>query len=422
MKQTRQANRINDIHDFVSDLNFLSENMTGKEIASWAIQTLKPYNIVVKYELSHDDLLRRLILSASKGPTNLRYPISRMCNGLVIALTSEDVWKVVSVPPPVLARNASIGRIRIEDYDIVEIQDGTVVTMYYYDGEWRYSSSNGYDVTNYRWMGELTFGEAIKESLLGCNDDISSLDIDSSYSFGFSHPSFHFFNQDKPTAWFIQKTNLSTLKIVTTEDGNDMNLPMPKKIPLTQGFKNAGNLIDYMKKNDSLGYILRNATREGPFMNILLESSKLKFARATVYKLKTAKSLNTNINIDHTNRLQYSLLRLFLRDGSLGDKSIYARYFPQHKKIFNEYGEIFVAFAKKVLKMCKSVGAVIHNAKCPADQLALSMSQLIVKNGTIQYYDSNAGDLIYDYVVNIKYIDIYYGVLIKPAFITNNSE
>jgi hypothetical protein len=412
----------------IEELNRFS---TSETTEAQRIQHLRsiiyPWGISVKYECElftdKDNVvgLKRVILTKVKGfKHNFKLPIVRQANGAIL-LHEDGVWSILSIPAPSLARDVSIKKVNIADYEVHKVYDGTIVTMYYYDGAWRYSTVNGYDVGNYKWIGELTFNEVITQSLEASESfSVDALDKNKSYAFGFSHPAFHFFNNGEPFAWFIHSCD-SAGNI--DRENNDMGISMSETIPdktmksiledcaiSRHKYSGAGHYAKQQDERPCLGYVLKNHDG-GEFSNILIESPLLKFARQSIYQLKYSSQRKNKVEIDHNNRLEYSLLRLFLRDS---DRSSYARYFPQYKSTFDKYTDIFKQLTTMILRACRAANKMhaLSQSKDVVDTLTYSMAQLIEQNNDIHVFSDNAATLIYDYITNIAYIDLYYGVLV----------
>lgn len=410
------------IATLVNELNSLDK--TAKDTIAWLRKRVEPHGLLVKFECERitemDEVigLRRVIISRHNNTTDLSSALTRQCSGLVLEYDDGD-WRILSVPAPALARNASVKLINMADYDVYKVTDGTVATAYYYGDMWRFSSANGWDITDYKWIGEQTYGEIIDECLsasceAGTEFNFNALNPDKSYTFGFSHPAFHFFNRGGPNAWFIHSAIMGDSEVVISRNAEEMGITaqVPIEQPMTlkdiiialASSRTAPSIVD-----PCLGFIMRHKEHvvgSEAFANILLESSLLRVARSSIYKLR-----NTNVTIDHNNRLRYSLLRLFLREG---DRTSHARYFPQHALIFDEFASVFAAFSRKVLRACKSATAAktIAQSKDPADAFASYMARQIRLQGDIQVFSPDAGNLVYDFLLNIQHVDTYYSILI----------
>ena len=123
----------------------------------------------------------RIILSCDRR--NIRAPLCAECNGAVI---DARAWAHLVVPlrafaPRPLAKEVdralsipdADGEIRTGHYDIIQVSDGTVVTLYCWTNPakgpiWCLASSNGYDVSHLKWIGGKTYAEIVHFLLADC--------------------------------------------------------------------------------------------------------------------------------------------------------------------------------------------------------------------------------------------------------------
>lgn len=193
-----------------------------------------------------DAFVGRIILSCDRRNARVNSPLCAECNGAVIdALT----WKPLVIPSRAfaprpaarevnrgLAAAGADGTITTGHYDIIQVSDGTVVNLYRWKHPvkgfiWCLASSNGYDVSQLKWMGDKTYAELVfdllskhpgmaEESGLSllrdhlCEGDVrlnfTKLDPGRCYTIGFRHPNFHPMEKDPPGVWNIQSANLDT--------------------------------------------------------------------------------------------------------------------------------------------------------------------------------------------------------------------
>jgi hypothetical protein len=190
----------------------------------------------------------RLVLSGDKrggGAARGRgAPLYYECNGLVLDARS---WRPLAVPPN--AFNLRPQARAVDDllaaraYDIIRVDDGTVVTLYCWnhptDGAvWALASSNGYDVSSLYWIGPLTYAAVFYEitqrlyPVFGATTGMSlettyktmpdgstrlastrlkftNLDPRFCYTVGLRHHNFHPVRADPERVWQIQCTDLS---------------------------------------------------------------------------------------------------------------------------------------------------------------------------------------------------------------------
>jgi hypothetical protein len=95
-------------------------------------------------------------LTSNRLKADFDRELTRACNGVVFEYPS---WRVLSVPTPMFNprfRATDVSE-NMNSYSIYKIKDGTTVTMYYYNDQWCLSSTNGFDVSGYQWMGPSTY-------------------------------------------------------------------------------------------------------------------------------------------------------------------------------------------------------------------------------------------------------------------------
>ena len=175
---------------------------------------------------------RRVILS--RGRRGGGSPLCAECNGAVIEVRP---WTHLAVPPRAFDPRPSKkevdraftapdadGVIRTGRYNVIQVIDGTVVTIYSWTHPkkalvWCLASTNGFDVSHLKWDGDETYAEVLLELLaksptflaatglrlrrgLLCVDDVrlefQTLERGRCYTIGFRHPNFHPMVADPP--------------------------------------------------------------------------------------------------------------------------------------------------------------------------------------------------------------------------------
>ena len=208
--------------------------------------------------------------------TNYDDSVVRECNGLIIDLEEK---RLVVIPPPLLLHTFKYkivnDFITQNLYTIYEIKDGTRISMYYFRNSWRISSARGYDVTDLKWNGSLTYKEIFDSLLLELNipvdDFYDSLNKQCCYNWGFNHRDYHPFS-DKNCIWYIGSFNTHTSEIVDSYPYRDI-IPGQEIIPHTDGktYIDASDLRveceqafkNFFKTKTKLfGYILRSNNPE----------------------------------------------------------------------------------------------------------------------------------------------------------------
>ena len=186
---------------------------------------------------------RRIILSRGRRGGGSR--LCAKCNGAVIDVRT---WTLLAVPPRAFDPRPSKkevdsafavpdadGVIRTGHYNVIQVIDGTVVTIYRWTHPkkglvWCLASANGFDVSHLKWSGAETYAEVLFELLaksptilaatglrlrrgLLCVDDVrldfQTLERGRCYTIGFRHPNFYPMVADPPGVWNMQSVDLA---------------------------------------------------------------------------------------------------------------------------------------------------------------------------------------------------------------------
>jgi hypothetical protein len=175
----------------------------------------------------------RLVLSCDRKNVQTSLPICSECNGAVV---DTKTWRPLAIPPrafnPRLAAREVDRLLGSGAFDLIHVDDGTVVTIYRwnhpkYGPIWDLATSNGYGVSTLKWMGSKTYAEVVfevasmypefiqetKASLVKTADgetriDFGHLDPGKCYTVGFRHHDFHPMRTDPQRMWQIQSVDL----------------------------------------------------------------------------------------------------------------------------------------------------------------------------------------------------------------------
>ena len=192
----------------------------------------------------------RLVLSCGRRNLQMSTPLCAECNGAVL---DARTWLPLAIPPrafnPKPSPRAVDSLLHTGKYDLIHVDDGTVVTIYRWNHPkhgpiWDLATSNGYGVSNLRWMGSKTYAEVVfeiaslytefiqetKAALIRTPDgetriDFGNLDPEKCYTVGFRHHDFHPLVGDPQRMWQIQSANLATGKISYGGDGGLPGIP-----------------------------------------------------------------------------------------------------------------------------------------------------------------------------------------------------
>lgn len=144
----------------------------------------------------------RVILYGKKSGGDFKNPMTKECNGLV--LEYNQGWKVLAIPPRAFCTN-KLSFKKINDlytagaYEVYEVLDATILTLYCYKDEWRVSSTKGYDIGDSKMTNDMTYMEAIHDLMNTkyCSFKLEGLNKTFSYTIALRHSKYHIFDETK---------------------------------------------------------------------------------------------------------------------------------------------------------------------------------------------------------------------------------
>lgn len=413
----------------------------------------------------------RVILSCDRRKAHGEVPLCAQANGVVI---DAQRWSLLTVPPrafnprkPVQVINRHLAQ---ERYEIIRVDDGTVVTLYSWvhpDPQvgriWCLSTSNGYDVSALRWMGQYAYAEIIyklateiyggipglhlRRKALGENDvrlhfDEGALDCSRCYTIGFRFTDFHPLALDPCRMWQIQWADLAD-GVSRFGDGGLPNVPY-QTVCNYADLRGSGRVVtvDILRERfrDSLtraksaiahaagkqpqkkahspvpelhyGYILRSTSLAdtGMYSDILLESPLLLRVRNLVYQRP-----RNNHEVDHESRLEHSMLRAFL---SIADKTDFLKLFPQFGDKFRSYKDFIDNVVSLVIQMQRQKFLTPErgcSTRTPTAKVAHAMLMHINRHEQLNAFHKDATQTVRAYVIRQEYCALYLQALGKMA-------
>ena len=138
-----------------------------------------------------------------------------------------ESWSVIAIQPRAFYKpdRNFIANKDLSNYNVYAMLDGTVLTLYYWEGKWCLLSARGFDLSTLKKGGcNLTFAEMVWDvasrkypefvAVTGMRLEagrlaFQNLRTDVCYSFGFRHSELHFF-QDEEKMWQVQHTLLGS--------------------------------------------------------------------------------------------------------------------------------------------------------------------------------------------------------------------
>lgn len=424
-----------------------------------------------KAATSHDATVGRLVLScdrrAAGAACGKRVSMYYACNGMVI---DARTWRVLSLPPSAFNQSPASKIINPflagNMYDIIRVDDGTVVTLYNWlhpvDGSvWALASSNGYDVSSLRWIGNLTYAEVFYDlakrlypafvmdtgmSLAPTAEGavrlaFTSLDTARCYTVGFRHHNFHPLMCDPERMWQIQCTNLQTME-TTFNPSSGEGLPgvpgqnvyanwaelarefspgiaPPLQLTLEglRGFgKNAfEQAVAYIASPNphsltrklNYGLILRSRdpSQTGAYSDLLVETPLLARIRKIVYE-RAPRTVRDNLSAE--DRLEYNAMRAFL---TAHEREDFLALYPQWTKRFQTYEEFVNNVVHLVIHATRQRAMAPTSREPPltsaTGQVAKALLVHICRYEKLAAFHKDTVSIVRDYVVNPEYAFLY---------------
>lgn len=253
-----------------------------------------------------------LITHSNKTPMD---SFSRQCFGLIVDKSTfkpvskafNKMWEIVGKynDEDIHQLIASHEFFKTESILTEEAIDGTLVRLYYQDGEWKKATKNCMDAYNAFWNNSKSFGEMFDECATTMNLDYNRLDTNYSYSFVIQH------SQNRIIVPYQQNTMVHLVSIdmrTMVEVNLDIGIPKPRQFH----FNNIHDIF-YSLMNTPWtfqGYILINEYQD-----------RLKIENPYYSYVKELKGNNQNVNI--------RILQI-LHDRK---KQEFLKYFPEHREL-----------------------------------------------------------------------------------------
>lgn len=204
-------------------------------------------------------------------------------------------------------------QVEYEDGNEVEVNvclEGTVLRLFFFDGEWRLSTYKKINGRNSRWNARK-FGEYFDE-LFG--DDYSMLDKNICYTFLLSHQDTAIITTiPEPKLYFVLKWNIETQRYESTKDDttfdNHPNIARPEMLDISSGVE--------LEPNDVGLFVTFFNTEKGTIQSVKYITSEYKDDR-------DIRGNEPNLRIAYFNTKNKERLRELL---------------PHHNETFDDFDE-----------------------------------------------------------------------------------
>lgn len=233
---------------------------------------------------------------------------------------------------------------------VIPINDGTTITMYWFQNRWVYSTIISYDYGSMSWSDDITNGDIIDDAFTECKFDVSALNKTKCYTVGFKGSTHQFLEgTSKPVykMWFIRSVDVSSLnKWIQTKyspdnetvfssfesTSDDIGIPLQSesKLSLDSILKSNAIAYDTFIKTGVVdyGYIVYNNN-----IPYLMESDLYRHIRYIFYDCPVPGSHrdrrrgnNSDINMYPIDRQKFCILHAVL---SSRHSAIFLKLFPQ---------------------------------------------------------------------------------------------
>lgn len=388
---------------------------------------------------------KRVIFMSNKNHSDFSNPIVQECNGLIVE-ANENKYKALVVP--ILKFNSSYRKNEVTHfykeglYTMYKVLDGTTVNLYYYNGSWRISTANGYDVTDLLFINDKSYSHILNELFaLYPNFSFDKLQKNKCYTLIFTYTEYHVFSGNSNSIVFVQSVDLDKFnnhkKLDITYD-EDIGVPFQEAVSvggtLTEIYDTCYNAYNNYIKNGiiNFGFILRsnNVSKTKFHHHILIESSLMAAIRRLIYnngvysdliKSDFLKQYNLSYDKMHINVLQAYL--------NINTMSKFTKLFPQFSNEIKKINVIIKYIIPKYILLnsnvlqenCLNVHKILNN------ELLLNCRQLhdnhihdihkFNKLVMLLYIDIIAANIkfdvfenefiISDFITNIKFISYY---------------
>lgn len=295
--------------------------------------------------------------------------------------------------------------IDCNDYNIYKIFDGTIINLYYYDDKWTIGTSKSYNINNFIWAGNhYSYDNLIIHLLLIHGIQISSLIKTITYTFGFTFPEYHPYNNESKI-WFIsamQTQNHTRIYYndLVTYNGIIYNFPkqeLIKKISINDIINIKNKSVNAcILNNNCFGIIMKHKINGTPIYiiksKLFIELNKLLYNNNQELTRKYSKHLITidnsieYINLKYNNRDRYNLI-IFDAYFNKDKKEILINLFPQYINKLKKLDKIYKNIIDQVIKTYNN-DKKIQQSKLT--QLIIS----IIKTNSITNRLTNIPDII----------------------------
>lgn len=363
-----------------------------------------------KEQISTKEDIDRVYVRMRKGCINVDEHTIAL-NGVV--LNSND-WNVLSRPFDYYEpADNSIISSRFSEFKIYAIRDATVINLYNYNDVWCISTYQGYDVSELKWFGDLTYSEIIFDLLTKLMPEyvnenrilienkrlvIPHLNKAYCYTLGFKHHNFHPILTDPEKIFFIKSTRL-----IDGADGIDIP-EMQHETDITNQFTNFDEVVEY--NSNSIRMHIRKGIHNYGFLFVsdnekyILPSNLLNFIEENIYSIHShiVKKLSSG------KKLKFNFMKLYLDNSN---RLLCEKMFPQTKLMFQDFDLSFMKLIDRIMEDLRYKARYGTYSATQSSKL-ITASQFIIddleRSGeTFGAFSGDTPSIIRDFLMNTSY-------------------
>ncbi|KAG7394170.1 hypothetical protein PHYBOEH_005564 [Phytophthora boehmeriae] len=286
------------------------------------------------------------------------------CNGLIFEYNKG--WNLLAMPQLAFC-TTKIAPKKLEDlhkagsYDIYEVLDATILTLYFYQAEWHLSSTKGYDIGNMDMTAEMSYMQVLQHLIDTKYPSFKLDDLNQamSYTIALRYSEYHIFDETRhlepqPDVDMNSYVMIMCVADLATMRHVDKSVAgLPQQTPLDLQDTSIRDLHTYarsaytkyakahrvrnFKYKPLFGYILRARLNSVPneYSTIYIESEMFKSIKAGLYcdnhalRAKNYKYLIAQLSTNHERYTQFRVM------------------FPQFKPIFDDLDDAIDLIAEE---------------------------------------------------------------------------
>lgn len=367
----------------------------------------------------------RLILTTINHKADFTNELARAANGLLLNVApvvsdavDTGIWTCtqISNPPPNFNDKMRPDTIRealaAGAYDVYTVADGTLVTLYHWQGRWRMATRRSCEIDAMVWRG-YTYRAVFDDALARTGLAWTMFNPEHTYTVGFCHPAFHPFGQPADfteaeqraqpphpwcvAIWHVQSTDPAAATLIPTQpiaEVTDYDTLVRANTSALEAWQ-ADNTIRHF------GYILRcknTATTSRGYTDTLLQSTLFSAIHNTIYSLDARLPPTKLATLREYHRdLNFVLLFAYINSNTRG----YLNLFPQFDARVKEIGRSIAMAARMICE------PATRKESHPAYAIYARLAGMI---GDQYLYGGKHCDrkTVVNLLCNVNYADVYY--------------